>query len=181
MKETADSRLLTTTKAHWIPLIETLNIILNQKLGEVGAVDEQGPNLLSLKVLKILLFFELVFFMISLFSSKCLNSEYTAAEISYGKESVDDDKESSHDGITVTTKGYGEDLDKHEEINYNEIRSRLRYLESELRTTMQSVRSKRVNSISEEVHSLVSLTSTLVIYFICGGAHFELVQSYLMN
>lgn len=78
-------------------------------------------------------------------------SEFEAAEISLGKNSVDADKESYHDGITVTTKEYGEDLDQHKEINYNEIQTCLRCLESELTTTLQSVRSKREDSISEEV------------------------------
>lgn len=78
-------------------------------------------------------------------------TEFEAAEISLGKNSVDTDKESYHDGIIVTTKGYAEDLDGHKEINYNEIRTRLQCLESELTTTLQSLRSKREDTISEEV------------------------------
>ncbi|KAH6809502.1 hypothetical protein C2S51_027285 [Perilla frutescens var. frutescens] len=76
------------------------------------------------------------------------HTEFEAAEISLGK---DTDKERYHDGIIVTTKEYAEDLNKHKEINYNEIRTRLRCLESELTTTLQSFRSKREDSISEEV------------------------------
>ncbi|XP_057777092.1 protein PTST homolog 2, chloroplastic-like isoform X2 [Salvia miltiorrhiza] len=77
-------------------------------------------------------------------------AEFEAAEISLKKTPVDTNKESYHDGITVTTKEYAEDLDK-EIINYNEIRTRLRRLESELTTTLCSIRSKREDSISEEV------------------------------
>ncbi|XP_057802791.1 uncharacterized protein LOC131018078 isoform X2 [Salvia miltiorrhiza] len=48
---------------------------------------------------------------------------FRAAEISLKKTHVDTNKESYHDGITVTTKEYAEDLNK-EIINYNERRMR---------------------------------------------------------
>lgn len=83
---------------------------------------------------------------------------------------MDIDKESYHDGITVTTVEYAEDWDQHKEINYNEIRTRLQHLESELATALHSLRSKKEDCISEEVCSLVSLFFTFLINFTCSGA-----------
>ncbi|XP_047966117.1 protein PTST homolog 2, chloroplastic-like [Salvia hispanica] len=78
-------------------------------------------------------------------------TEFEAAEISFEKNPVDTNKESYHDGITVTTKEYAEDMDEHKEINYNDIQTRLRDLESELTTALRSIRSGREDSISKEV------------------------------
>ncbi|XP_042018502.1 protein PTST homolog 2, chloroplastic-like isoform X2 [Salvia splendens] len=72
-------------------------------------------------------------------------------EISFEKNPADTNKESYHDGITVTTKEYAEDMDEHKEINYNEIQTRLQDLESELTTALRSIRSEREDSISKEV------------------------------
>ncbi|KAL1569926.1 protein PTST 2, chloroplastic-like isoform X3 [Salvia divinorum] len=78
-------------------------------------------------------------------------TEFEAAEISFEKNPVEANKESYHDGITVITKEYAEDVDEHKEINYDEIRTRLQDLESELTTALRSVRSKREDSILKEV------------------------------
>ncbi|XP_047961165.1 protein PTST homolog 2, chloroplastic-like isoform X5 [Salvia hispanica] len=53
-------------------------------------------------------------------------------------------------GINITTK-YAEDLDEHKEINYNEVRTCLWGLESELTTALHSIRSRREDNISKEV------------------------------
>ncbi|KAL7132927.1 hypothetical protein ABFS83_12G108100 [Erythranthe nasuta] len=70
--------------------------------------------------------------------------KFEAAEISFGKNGVESDKEISHDGITVTTE-------KPAEMNYNQIRARLQHLHSELTTALCSIRSKREDYISREV------------------------------
>ncbi|KAG6429666.1 hypothetical protein SASPL_107718 [Salvia splendens] len=77
-------------------------------------------------------------------------TEFEAAEISLEKYPVDTNNESYHEGITITTK-YAEDLDEHKEINYNEVRTRLWGLESELTTALRSIRSRREDNISKEV------------------------------
>ncbi|XP_042049069.1 protein PTST homolog 2, chloroplastic-like isoform X2 [Salvia splendens] len=46
---------------------------------------------------------------------------------------------------------FEEDLDEHKEINYNEVRTRLWGLESELTTALRSIRSRREDNISKEV------------------------------
>ncbi|KAK4429942.1 protein PTST2, chloroplastic [Sesamum alatum] len=78
-------------------------------------------------------------------------SEFEAAEISFSNNQVESDKETRHDGITVNTEDYAEASDKHETINLNQIRTRLQHLESELTAALDSLRSKRVEYISEEV------------------------------
>ncbi|XP_047961162.1 protein PTST homolog 2, chloroplastic-like isoform X2 [Salvia hispanica] len=71
-------------------------------------------------------------------------------EISLEKYRVDTNNESYHEGINITTK-YAEDLDEHKEINYNEVRTCLWGLESELTTALHSIRSRREDNISKEV------------------------------
>lgn len=110
--------------------------------------------MLSLKVLKCWYSLNQACFRVPLFSYRCLNSGFAAAEIPLEKNPVVTNKESYHDGITVTTKEYAEDLDQHKEIDYNEVRTRLRCLEAELTTALRSIRSKRVDRFSEKVHSI---------------------------
>ncbi|KAI3467407.1 hypothetical protein Pfo_024070 [Paulownia fortunei] len=88
------------------------------------------------------------------------HTEFEAAEISFSKNQVETDKESYRDGITVSTEEYAEAWYKHKEINHNQIRTRLQHLECELNTALHSLRSKREECISEEVHSLVSVTGS---------------------
>ncbi|KAL8518820.1 hypothetical protein ACS0TY_009971 [Phlomoides rotata] len=78
------------------------------------------------------------------------NTEFEAAEIYFDKIR-DTDKESYNDGITVTTKEYAKDWDHQKEIHFDEIRTRLQHLESELATALHSLRSKRVDSIPVEI------------------------------
>lgn len=91
------------------------------------------------------------FYGFTTFVISVLNSEYAAAEISFDKNR-DTDKENYNDGISVTTNIYARDWDQQKEIHFDEIRNRLQHLESELATVLHSLRSKRVDSIPEEVH-----------------------------
>ncbi|KAL1550973.1 protein PTST 2, chloroplastic-like isoform X1 [Salvia divinorum] len=78
-------------------------------------------------------------------------TKFEAAEISLEKYPVDTNNESYHEGITITTKEYAEDLGEHKEINYNEVRTRIWGLESELTTALHSIRSRREDNILKEV------------------------------
>lgn len=70
-------------------------------------------------------------------SPKC-----AAAEISYSKNQVEQNKEAVKTGITASTENNPEALDGYV-INHNQIRTRLRHLECELNTALHSLRSKR--------------------------------------
>ncbi|XP_042049070.1 protein PTST homolog 2, chloroplastic-like isoform X3 [Salvia splendens] len=59
-------------------------------------------------------------------------------------------KDEGNDRHSDTSLGF-EDLDEHKEINYNEVRTRLWGLESELTTALRSIRSRREDNISKEV------------------------------
>ncbi|CAA2969167.1 Hypothetical predicted protein [Olea europaea subsp. europaea] len=69
-------------------------------------------------------------------------TEFEAAEISYSKNQVEQNKEAVKTGITASTENNPEALDGYV-INHNQIRTRLRHLECELNTALHSLRSKR--------------------------------------
>ncbi|KAI3452801.1 hypothetical protein Pfo_009464 [Paulownia fortunei] len=79
------------------------------------------------------------------------HTEFEAAEISFSKNQVESNKETYHDGITVTTEEYAEAWVRHEDISHNQIQTRLQHLEFELTTALHSLRSKREECFSEEV------------------------------
>ncbi|KAL0385695.1 UNVERIFIED_CONTAM: protein PTST2, chloroplastic [Sesamum radiatum] len=58
----------------------------------------------------------------------------------------------SKQGSNIRSLKDGEAWDKHENINLNQIRTRLQHLESELTEALHSLRSKREEYISEEVY-----------------------------
>ncbi|KAL3654186.1 hypothetical protein CASFOL_003867 [Castilleja foliolosa] len=76
------------------------------------------------------------------------NTEFEAAEISLSKGRMETDKESYHDHGMFLSTG---DWYIYEQINYNQIRTRLQHLESELNSAFDSLRSKRKECISDEV------------------------------
>ncbi|XP_011071037.1 uncharacterized protein LOC105156567 isoform X1 [Sesamum indicum] len=84
-----------------------------------------------------------------------------AAEISFSKNQVENNQETYHDGITVTTEEYAEACSRHEGTNHNQIRTRLQHLELELTTALCFLRSKREQSFPEEVTGSSSASQKL--------------------
>ncbi|XP_073300378.1 protein PTST homolog 2, chloroplastic-like isoform X2 [Primulina huaijiensis] len=78
-------------------------------------------------------------------------SEFEAAEISFGKNIMELDRETYRDRLTAINGEYGEAWDGAEEINLNHIKSRIQHLELELSTALLSLRSKRAESITDKV------------------------------
>ncbi|XP_073054355.1 protein PTST homolog 2, chloroplastic isoform X1 [Primulina eburnea] len=78
-------------------------------------------------------------------------SEFEAAEIFFGKNIMEHDRETYRDRLTSINGEYGEAGDGAEEINLNHIKSRIQHLELELSTALLSLRSKRAESITDEV------------------------------
>ncbi|CAI9775315.1 unnamed protein product [Fraxinus pennsylvanica] len=78
------------------------------------------------------------------------DTEFEAAEISYSKNQVEQNKEAANTQITASTENNPEALGRHE-INHNQIRTRLRHLECELNTALHSLRSKREEFVLDEV------------------------------
>ncbi|KAL2543060.1 5'-AMP-activated protein kinase-related [Abeliophyllum distichum] len=79
------------------------------------------------------------------------DTEFEAAEISFSKDRVEKNKEAVNNGITASAENIPEALDSDEEINHNQIKTRLQYLECELSTALHSLRSKREKCILDEV------------------------------
>ncbi|XP_073134103.1 protein PTST homolog 2, chloroplastic [Henckelia pumila] len=78
-------------------------------------------------------------------------SEFEAAEISFEKNIMEHDRETNRDRLTAINGEYGQASDGSEEINLNHIKSRIQHLELELSTALNSLRSKREESITDEV------------------------------
>lgn len=88
--------------------------------------------------------FTLLWFVNILKSLKC-----AAAEVSYSKNQVVQNKEAVNNGITASIENIPA-LDRHD-INHNQIRTRLRHLECELNTALDSLRSKREEYVLDKV------------------------------
>lgn len=83
--------------------------------------------------------------------------KHAAAEISYTNNQMVTDKEPSYAGLNSTTEESAEGWYEHRDFSPDQIRSRLEHLETELTTTLHSLRSKGKEYISEEVGYLLSL------------------------
>lgn len=67
---------------------------------------------------------------------------------------MEHDRETYRHRLTAINGESGEAWDVSEEINLNQIKSRIQHLELELSTALRSLRSKREENIKEEVGSL---------------------------
>ncbi|CAA2991539.1 Hypothetical predicted protein [Olea europaea subsp. europaea] len=77
------------------------------------------------------------------------DTKLEAAEVSYSKNQVVQNKEAVNNGITASIENIPA-LDRHD-INHNQIRTRLRHLECELNTALDSLRSKREEYVLDKV------------------------------
>ncbi|KZV58783.1 hypothetical protein F511_24697 [Dorcoceras hygrometricum] len=76
-------------------------------------------------------------------------SEFEAAEISFENNLMEHDRESCRDRTAINGEAWGGS----EDINLNHIKSRIQHLQLELSTALLSLRSKREESITDEVVS----------------------------
>ncbi|CAI9768021.1 unnamed protein product [Fraxinus pennsylvanica] len=77
------------------------------------------------------------------------DTKFEAAEVSYSKNQVVQNKEAVNNGITASIENIPA-LDRCD-INHNQIRTRLQHLECELNTALHSLRSKREEYVLNEV------------------------------
>ncbi|KAL6513854.1 hypothetical protein OROHE_019310 [Orobanche hederae] len=92
------------------------------------------------------------------------HTEFEAAEISFSKDQAETNSGNYPDGIFIKTEENTEDWYKYQQVNHNQIRTRLQHLECDLNTALRILRSKKKECIPEELSvdglNLVNTTSS---------------------
>ncbi|KAL6547159.1 hypothetical protein OROMI_022880 [Orobanche minor] len=78
------------------------------------------------------------------------HTEFEAAEISFSKDQAETNSGNYPDGIFIKTEENTEDWYTYEQINHNQIRTRLQHLECDLNTALRILRSKKKECVPEE-------------------------------